>query len=121
MTNGTFRPFQDLFPTEIPSLPVMEEIIHSRSIADVYDFLQAGKPAHPLITVFRQWPETAYERGPLKFTSELYYMALKRNISGSFKYGRSSYDYQEGTMVFIGPGQVATFSSPSKIYQPHGW
>ena len=36
-------------------------------------------------------------------------MSLKREIRGSFQYGRNAYDFQEGTMIFIGPGQVAKF------------
>jgi len=52
----------------------------------------------------------------VKFTSDLYYMAMKREISGSFKYGLSSYDFQEGTMIFIGPGQSGKFLSCCGIY-----
>lgn len=99
----------------------MSEIIHIKNISELYEFLGSGKPRHPLITLLRQWPSINREIKNLKFTSELYYMAMKRNISGSFKYGRSSYDYQEGTMVFIGPGQVATFSLSNPRQEPHGW
>lgn len=88
----------------------MDEIIHIKSIAEVYGFLHAEVPPHPLITVIRKWPKTDLDLGQVRFTSELYYMALKREIRGSFQYGRNSYDFQEGTMLFIGPGQVANFS-----------
>lgn len=98
----------------------MEEIIRINSIAEVHGFLKQDKPPHPLITVIRKWPELGSEPLQLKFASDLYYLALKRDISGSFKYGRNSYDYQEGTMVFMGPGQVATFSLPGKTSAPHG-
>ena len=87
-----------------------EDIIHIKSIAEVYDFLPTAKLQHPLITVIRRWPKWEVDLKQVKFTSDLYYMSMKREISGHFPYGRSSYDFQEGTMLFIGPGQVANFS-----------
>ena len=88
----------------------MEQIIHVESIAEVYNFLDAETPPHPLITVIRKWPKTDLDLSQVRFTSDLYYMAMKREISGSFLYGRNSYDFREGTLIFIGPGQVANFS-----------
>ncbi len=35
-------------------------------------------------------------------------------------YGRHTYDYQEGTLVFLAPGQVAGVSSNGEIFQPKG-
>lgn len=88
----------------------MEKIIHIKTIADVYGFLHAEAPPHPLITVIRKWPLTDLDLTKAIFTSDLYYLSMKREIRGSFQYGRNSYDFQEGTMLFIGPGQVANFS-----------
>ncbi len=99
----------------------MEEIYHISSIAEAYQFMGAGKAPHPLITIIRQWPDNVQAFKNIKFTSDLYYMALKRNISGSFQYGRNSYDYQEGTMVFIAPGQVASFTMKGVAPGSHGW
>lgn len=36
-----------------------------------------------------------------------YCIFLKQLDCGTVLYGRSSYDYREGTIIFIGPGQVA--------------
>ncbi|HMO40170.1 MAG TPA: helix-turn-helix transcriptional regulator [Saprospiraceae bacterium] len=91
----------------------MSKIVHIKSLAESCRFSGMEAPAHPLIMIVRQWPKAKYNLDEVKFTSDLYYVALKRSISGSFLYGRSSYDYQEGTMVFIAPGQVASFSAPS--------
>ncbi|HAA20623.1 MAG TPA: AraC family transcriptional regulator [Cytophagales bacterium] len=99
----------------------MSDIIHIESIAQTYAFLGAGAPPHPQITVMRQWPRSSRDHTQLTFTSDLYYLALKHNISGSFQYGRSRYDYQEGTLVFIGPGQVATFTVPQQERDSQGW
>jgi AraC-like DNA-binding protein len=36
-------------------------------------------------------------------------------------YGRHTYDYQEGTLVFLAPGQVAGINSNGETYQPKGY
>ncbi len=91
----------------------MAKIVHIKNLAESCRFNGMEPPAHPLIMIVRRWPQMKYSLDRVKFTSDLYFLALKRRISGSFLYGRSSYDYQEGTMVFIAPGQVASFSPPS--------
>lgn len=88
----------------------MNDIIHINDIAEVYSFLESESPLHPLIAIIRRWPKSKVDLSKVKFTSDLYYMAMKREVSGSFHYGRNSYDFREGTMLFIGPGQVASFS-----------
>lgn len=103
----------------------MEQIIHIESIAQVYHYLHADGPPHPLITLIRRWPKTDLDLTQVKFTSDLYLLAMKREIKGSFQYGRSFYDFQEGTMIFIGPGQVANFShaalNADKETPSQGW
>jgi AraC-like DNA-binding protein len=98
----------------------MGKFVHIKSIAEVYSFNQAKNPSHPLITVIRQWPKSNLDLSEIKFTSDLYFIAMKPNVRGSFDYGRSTYDFQEGTMIFIGPGQAATFSSQTENSE-NGW
>jgi len=50
-----------------------------------------------------------------------YTIFLKDVKCGDLIYGRHTYDYQEGTLVFIAPGQVAGINSSSEIYQPKGY
>ncbi len=50
-----------------------------------------------------------------------YCVFLKEAICGDMKYGCNYYDYQEGTLVFIAPGQVvgigtnARYSSSKRL------
>lgn len=51
----------------------------------------------------------------------LYSVFLKELNCGELKYGRSQYDYQEGTLVFIGPGQVIGVPERDPVERPKGW
>lgn len=100
----------------------MTEFVRIKSIEEVYRFLGTPNPSHPLITIIRQWPKTNRDISQIKFTSDLYFIALKRQVSGALDYGRSTYDYQEGTMIFIAPEQAISFTSPTtETASNDGW
>ena len=99
----------------------MADFIHIKSVAELNEFLKIAKPLHPLITLMRTWPKVDLDLHNIRFSSDLYYIALKRNVRGAFKYGRNSYDYQEGTLAFIAPGQVATFTPAEEVSGDLGW
>ena len=40
---------------------------------------------------------------------------------GDLRYGKNTYDYQEGTLVFIAAGQVVTVDNSGETYQPKGY
>jgi len=50
-----------------------------------------------------------------------YTIFLKDVKCGDLVYGRHTYDYQEGTLVFLAPGQVAGVNSRGETYQPKGY
>ena len=53
-------------------------------------------------------------------TFGLYCIFLKDVKCGNLKYGCSYYDYQEGTLVFVSPGQVIDVENKVDYYQPIG-
>ncbi|MEM9329286.1 MAG: helix-turn-helix domain-containing protein, partial [Bacteroidota bacterium] len=44
-----------------------------------------------------------------RFTTDLYSISFKSGAEGTIYYGRNTYDYQEGTLVFIKPHQVVRY------------
>ena len=82
----------------------MEEITKMESI-DQYDQLFGLETLHPLVNVidFSKATKTVdYYRMNIGF----YSLFLKEAKCGDLRYGRKYYDYQEGTVVCMAPGQV---------------
>lgn len=97
---------------------MMEEIVKLDSVA-TYNNLRGVKTQHPLVTMLDlSQAETMPAR---TFNFGLYAVYLKELVCGELKYGRSHYDYQEGTLVFIAPGQVMTVQPGVKTFEPKGW
>ncbi len=99
----------------------MADFFHLKSIAELHRLFGFGKPLHPLITIIKEWPETDFDFENTKMTSDLFVIGLKGNVRGTFKYGRNSYDYEEGTLVFMAPNQVATFDDADAELDRNGW
>ena len=101
----------------------MEQIITVKSIAEAHRLLNLPEPKHPLISLIHdQDVKQNHEFDEAKFTTEMYFINYKGgDVSGSLNYGRNSYDFQSGTMVFWAPHQVV--SGPPKDYLEHskGW
>lgn len=73
---------------------------------------------HPLVTVI-----DCNEAKPLRYGRKffsIFAILLKDLECGTLKYGRSVYDYQRGTMLFIAPGQVMGAADDGQSHQPAG-
>jgi AraC-like DNA-binding protein len=99
----------------------MADFFHLNSIAELHHVFGLEKPLHPLISIIKEWPEIGFDFGNTKVVSDLYVLGMKGNVRGTFKYGRNSYDYEEGTLVFLAPGQVATFDAADAEMDRNGW
>ena len=77
------------------------------------------KTLHPLVTVLDQSLSKPVQEA--RYSSELYIIFLKDTKCEELKYGRNHYDYDEGTLLFIAPGQVYGFEGKGKSLQPSGW
>lgn len=96
----------------------MEEIIKIESVAQ-YNQMRGVKTLHPLITVLDL--SKAQPMAAKTFNFGLFAIFLKDFKCGELKYGRNHYDYQEGTLVFIAPGQVIGVQPRVETFEPKGW
>jgi AraC family transcriptional regulator, transcriptional activator of pobA len=95
----------------------MEDIIRFDTV-NQYNSFNQQETLHPLVTVIDL--STA---SPRKKTSQYmgcYGVFLKDVVCGDLRYGKEYYDYQEGTLVFMSPGQVFTVENDGELYQPKG-
>ena len=98
-----------------------EQIIHSKSIAEIRTVFGLGKPTHPLITML-DTQNLAYgeETVGKRFSSDLYCIALKDSSCG-IDYGRNPYDFDDGVLIFTAPKQVITVKKPQALNEVKGW
>ncbi|HQS56381.1 MAG: AraC family transcriptional regulator [Bacteroidetes bacterium 24-39-8] len=96
----------------------MENLRRFETIHDYNDF-NNNDTLHPLVSVVDL--SKADPRTASNMYFGFYTIFLKDVKCGDLKYGRAIYDYQEGTLVFIGPGQVVTVDSSGEVYQPKGY
>src|SRR6187401_734970 len=96
----------------------MEEILKFDTVSQ-YNAFNNHETLHPLVSVI-DFSKASPRR--LRRTYFGFYLALLKDVEcGDLRYGKNTYDYQEGTLVFIAPGQVVTVDSAGEIYQPKGY
>lgn len=84
-----------------------------------YNAFNNHETLHPLVSVI-DFSKASPRR--LKRTYFGFYLVLLKDVEcGDIRYGKNTYDYQEGTLVFIGPGQVFGADAGDELYQPKGY
>lgn len=96
----------------------MEEIIKLENVTS-YNKMRGVQTLHPLVTVIDL--SKAKPMPAQTFNFGMYAIFLKELNCGELKYGRKNYDYQEGTLVFIAPGQVLGVQPGVTTFAPKGW
>ncbi|MCP2039252.1 AraC family transcriptional regulator [Chryseobacterium sp. HSC-36S06] len=89
-----------------------------------YNVLNNHETLHPLVSVIdfsKAAPRSWGGEKTVRINYGLYCIFLKEVKCGDLHYGKHTYDYQEGTLVFVSPGQVVTIETTGEIYQPKGY
>ena len=81
------------------------------------------EPDHPLISVVNyahlKLPDHQYL---VNWAYDFYVISVKKNLNGKIKYGQQEYDFDEGMMSFISPGQVFRIEAdPDASPNKSGW
>ena len=94
----------------------MEEILRFDTITQYNDF-NRNETLHPLVSVVDL--SKAAPRQLRRLSYGFYTVFLKEIKCGDLRYGCSKYDYEEGTLIFLAPGQVIGTNGVD-YYQPKG-
>ncbi len=79
------------------------------SLSDLHRVLGLPKPLHPMISLVNNMDnKVALDRLPDAHILNFYKISYKANLQGKFRYGQHFYDFEEGGLFFLSPGQVVT-------------
>jgi AraC family transcriptional regulator, transcriptional activator of pobA len=94
----------------------MENILLIDTVGQ-FNALNNHETLHPLVSVVDL--SKADKRTHQRTNYGFYAVYLKEIKCGDLKYGCNYYDYEEGTLVFVGPGQVIGVEN-NEYFQPRG-
>lgn len=78
-----------------------------KTISEYHKFMGLPKPEHPLISVINfEDIKHLPGKGAMNVAFDFYSISLKKDFNAKMKYGQQQYDFDEGIMFFISPGQV---------------
>lgn len=100
------------------------EIFEINSISQAHQAMGLPAPKHPLVSVVQTKDfDTTLNFNGVKIINNLYQVTLKQLGCGNLMYGKNTYDYEQGTLVFTAPGQVTVFEGemPSENDADTGW
>ncbi|GAA4389122.1 helix-turn-helix transcriptional regulator [Hymenobacter koreensis] len=100
-----------------------KEFLVLSTVTDYTRFCGLPAPAHPLLTLIdlEQTRRNVLPPDLPPVVQQLYTVWVKKNLKGKVHYGHQSYDFGEGVMGFMAPGQVSAFDATLDITQLSGW
>ncbi len=99
----------------------MKDIHVVETITEAHRLLGVKKPTHPLISVVHQKDISPLINDPeIKLRVDLYQIWMKDAVECQIGYGRNSYDFSEGTLAFMKPGQVLSPESEPPSHTTEG-
>ena len=95
-----------------------------KSISEFHRWSDMPPPEHPLISVLDySLVAKSKKRQPVHaLVPDYYTISVKRGLTGKMRYGQQEYDFDEGIMYFMAPGQVLQVSADANPdEEPTGW
>lgn len=80
--------------------------MHFSSIRDYHDFFGLPAPEHPLISVTSIGSDASCIDEEFEMTTDFYAISLKHIIEGEIHYGRTQYDFKDGSLICMSPRQT---------------
>jgi len=94
-----------------------------KTISEFHQLRGLPKPEHPLISVVNYADINLFPEFNLtSWVMDFYSISLKRNPAVKIKYGQQEYDFDEGILFFMAPGQVFKVEVTGNPPERHsGW
>lgn len=89
----------------------MSTLSHYKTITELHQKSGYPPPEHPMLSLMTCKELMSYSLGDSRFTSDFYMIALKKIKSGYVLYGKTKYDHDNGSMVFVKPRQIIEVSN----------
>ncbi len=99
------------------------QFLRFRTIAEYHRMMELPKPEHPLISVINlESIKYVPPQETISVIFDFYSIALKRTPNAKYKYGQQEYDFDEGVMFFMSPGQVFGVKiDKDAVLERRGW
>jgi AraC-like DNA-binding protein len=96
-------------------------IIKINSVSELHKLMGIPKPKHPLVSLINYSDvHLSSIENSLKVILNFYTVSIKHNADCKFNYGQNYYDFDEGVLAFMEPGQIASTTQNENI-QSDGW
>lgn len=91
--------------------------VRIKSLSQLHQLMHLAKPLHPLISIINygeaKFDPDEFEAGIIL---DFYKISFKTNFNGKLKYGLGYYDFEEGGLSFIAPGQLLKMQDEEADY-----
>lgn len=100
----------------------MTEFLKIKTLSELFSTVGLPSPKHPLIA-FINYNKTPFtvQLPTFKVVCDFYQISIKSHQSGFLKYGRETYDYQDGSLVYVAPEQVVEYDINDQYEVSSGW
>ena len=97
------------------------KIIKIDSVSELHKLMGLLKPKHPLVSLvnYNDIQYAAIENS-VKAILNFYTVSIKHNAECKFNYGQNYYDFDEGVLAFMEPGQIASGTQNGNL-RADGW
>jgi AraC family transcriptional activator of pobA len=96
----------------------MEDVLRFKTIRE-YNTFNNHTTLHPMVSIVDL--SKADPRELRRMAYDFYVVFLKKIHCGDLRYGLDTYDYEEGTLIFLAPGQIIGENIKDNFYQPQGY
>jgi AraC-like DNA-binding protein len=95
-----------------------------KTISEFHKLRGLPKPAHPLISIidYKDIDFSNEEGHTVSAVFDFYSISAKRDTQGNLYYGQQEYDFDEGILFFVAPGQVVRANTKQDpVDERSGW